>query len=169
MKNFLLKIIDFFFLITFTELFIGGGGRIFSFHEFTLRKILFSLGIVWFFYNLLQKRKIGQLELLFSGCFIIITLFGFAIGLSNHAGLTLIVLDLQQQIFFLSILYFSLYINSADKIERIINLIKYSSLFLAIAYLITIFLIQFKIISFVSFYNFLSKDSFYNELIKKLI
>lgn len=147
-KFFNLKLIDIFFTIIFIELFIGGSGRVFTYHHVTLRMVLFSLALLWFFIHFLQKRKIGKAELLLSICFLVIIAFNSILGLLHNASLNSIFPDVKQQIIFFSIFYFSLYINSEEKIERIVRLIKYSSLFLSIGYLITIILIHLKIIAF---------------------
>ena len=156
------KIESYFFTFLLFELFLGGSGRIFSFGFISLRMILFSIALIWFSIRFLYESK-DKFILRIVVYFTIVLATGVIVGLLNKAPKNLIFIDIKQLFFFFSIICFSICIKTKEQINKVILLIKISTLTLAISYLICYGLIQLNIIKMEPFYNYLSVKWLHNE------
>lgn len=154
--------LELFFSILLMELFLGGGGRIFSFGFFSLRMFLFAIAVMWSLFLISSKKLSGNFYF-FIFLFLFCTVFSTVLGLINGGPLKLILEDVKPLTYFVSFIFFGFYINSYKRILKVISLIKLSSLLLAITYLVILVLINTGLLSFQSLYRFLSKPSFANE------
>jgi hypothetical protein len=152
----------YFFTFLLYELFLGGSGRIFSFGPITLRMILFSIALLWFSIRIFQNpnKKFVIRMVLFFGVTICI---GTIIGILNHAPIGLIFTDIKQLLFFLSIIYFSFYLNTKEQVENCIKILKNATLILSVGYLICYTLLQLNILEMEPFYNTLSVEWLHDE------
>ncbi len=156
------KIEAYFFSILLFELFIGGSGRVISFGFITLRMILFSIALIWFSIRLLVESKDNFIYRIITA-FIALIIIGATVGYMNNAPKGLIFTDIKQLLFFLSIICFSICIKTKEQIDKIIKIIKLSTLILAVTYLICYMLIKLNIIEMDPFYNMLSAKWLHDE------
>lgn len=154
---------DVFFAFIIVELFIGGSGRVFTYHNITLRMLLYGAALIWFFITAIKTRQVNRFELVCASIFVLSTVLSTCLGILHEANPKFILLDIKPLLFFLSIFYFGKYINSLERIRRIIQLLKFSSLFMAVSYLIVLLLLKTNIIGFDPLYNYLSRPEFYLE------
>ena len=146
------------FFIVLIEMFIGGGGRLFSSNFLTIRMVLFFivLAINIPLFLITNNIKVYAIKLLFA--FTIPLLLSFILGLINTANKALIFEDIKPLSYFYSFVFFYLNIREVKDIQRIINLIKFCSLIMAVMYLTIYFAIQNDLIDFKSLYIMLSSS-----------
>lgn len=147
----LLKIL---FILTLLELFLGGGGRVFEIGAATLRMILFFfnmliIGVLYF-----SRKRIPKYVVVLTFSALVILLFYSFLGWINGAEFTLIAEDVKPLSYFFSILFFSYYIDSNERVQLVVSLIKGSSLVMAITYILIQVLFIFGKIDFFSFYEY---------------
>lgn len=147
----LIKII---FVITLLELFLGGGGRVFEIGIATFRMVLFFLNILVVSILYVYRGRIPKYVPLISISIAAILIFYSILGLVNGAELSLIAEDVKPLSYFFSIIFFSYFIDSEERVKLVITLIKGSSLFMAISYILIQILIFFGYIDFLSFYQY---------------
>lgn len=156
------KIESYFFSILLFELFLGGSGRVISFGFITLRMILFAIALFWFTLRIvIEPNDKFVYRAIFA--FIILLLVGSYVGYRNNAPTGLIFTDVKQLLYFFSIICFSYLIKSKEKIDKVLKIIKISTLILAISYLICYVLIKINIIQMDALYNLLSAKWLHNE------
>jgi hypothetical protein len=162
--------------VFFVELFIGGGGRLIDFGILSIRQVLFLLLLVTFFYRIAKEKAVFDRSLntfirinpVTVGVYVLIIWFGASavIGFMNGHPVSIIVMDFLRVSFFA--LYFPLaYYVSEDRftLSRIIKLLKYSSLIVAIFTIMvdllgkTIFAADFY--PFYTFMNWIMNDDLY--------
>jgi hypothetical protein len=143
---------ELFIVILLLELFIGGGGRIFSFGGITLRMILFLISILSCFFFFFGKFVLKKNVIYILVSFTAFSIFYILIGLINHAKLVLIFEDFKPLSFIYILLPLSLLI-SKDTLSTVDKLLRFSSLFMATAYLTILLLITYKVIPFLEFYQ----------------
>lgn len=151
----LLKII---FIITLLELFLGGGGRIFEIGAATLRILLFFLNIVIVLVLFAYRERIPKRVVLISIAVLAILLFYTFLGWFNGAPFLLIAEDVKPLSYFFSILFFSYYIDSEERVQLVVSLIKKSSLFMALAYISIQVLFYLGKIDFIQFYQYVNTE-----------
>ncbi|MBP3041447.1 O-antigen ligase family protein [Bacillaceae bacterium Marseille-Q3522] len=154
--------------IFFIELFAGGGGRLIDFGVLSIRQVLFLLIIFTFIFRIIKEKAIWNPEVntffrftpLSIGIYLLIGSFAFSAiyGYINGHPLSIIVMDFFR-VSFIG-LYFPLayYIsNKRFSIERIIKLLKYSALVVAI-FTIVVSLLGKTVFSanFYPFYDFIN-------------
>lgn len=144
------------FIITLLELFVAGGGRVFEIGGATLRIVLFFLNIliVAVLYVYRAKISIYAVAICIS---VFVILFCYSIwGWINGAPIALIVEDVKPLSYFFSILFFSYYINSEQRVKLVVSLLRKSSLFMALAYISIQVLFYLGKIDFMSFYQYVN-------------
>ncbi|WP_044747191.1 O-antigen ligase family protein [Bacillus alveayuensis] len=151
------------FLLTlfFIELFIGGGGRLFSFGPITLRMVLFAIIITIFIIRLLVGKAFIIKNTNTILVYILLLWFGmsFLIGLLNGNKLNLMIGDIKTLSFLL--IYFPLcYYISNDRfsVKSIFNLLKATSI------IISMMTITITILANTVYLNSLDLYEFINDL-----
>lgn len=147
----LLKII---FIITLLELFVAGGGRVFEIGAVTLRILLFFLNIAVVAVLYMYRASIPKYVVVISFAALFVLLFYSFLGWFNGASFALIAEDVKPLSYFFSILFFSYYIDSEHRVHLVVSLIKKTSLFMALAYIMIQVLFFLGRIDFMSFYNY---------------
>tara|TARA_R110002126_G_scaffold141128_2_gene286001 strand:- start:6042 stop:7211 length:1170 start_codon:yes stop_codon:yes gene_type:complete len=149
-------LISILFSITLIELFIGGGGRVFEFGSITLRIGLFVINILLTTLLYIRRGKIEGYVLVISSVFIIVSIFYGVLGFLNGALLPLIIEDIKPLSYFLSIIFISYYIREYKDVALVVSLIKKTSFFMAVLYLIIQVLFLSGNLNFSWFYNFVN-------------
>ncbi|NHF59084.1 hypothetical protein FK220_007020 [Flavobacteriaceae bacterium TP-CH-4] len=149
----LLKLI---FIITLLELFVGGGGRVFEIGGATLRILLFFLNIVIVSVLYVYRAKIPKYVVVLVASVLCILLFYAVLGWFNGAPFALIAEDVKPLSYFFSILFFSYFIDSKERVQLIVSLIQKTSLFMALAYIGIQLLFFLGKISFLPFYEYVN-------------
>ncbi len=152
-----------FFTIMLLEIFLGGAGRLTTFGPLTLRMYLFIAGIGLFFLLLLSGRKLSRTTLVLMGCFLVVFVIAILQGLmfgDSHANLFA---DVKMVSFFFILPFFDMMINSYTDYVRVVKLIKWTSLFLAIAYLVFFVFLNSHIVPFLTIYRAMSKPEYFAE------
>ncbi|MGI9552862.1 MAG: hypothetical protein ACR2MT_16780 [Aurantibacter sp.] len=147
----LLKII---FIITLLELFVAGGGRVFEIGGATLRMALFFLNIIIACVMYVYRASIPQYVVVLLGAAFVVLLFYAGLGWFNGAPFASIAEDVKPLSYFFSILFFSYYIDRKERVQLVVSLIKKSSLFLAIVYILIQAGFFLGRIDFMWFYNY---------------
>ena len=123
------------FSITLIELFVGGGGRVFEIGPLTLRMILFMLNLVVISVLWVYHGKISMFIMVVAlGVGSVLLAYAF-LGMVNGAEASLIAEDIKPLSYFFSILFLGYYIDGEKRMNLVVSLIKYSSLFMAVVYL----------------------------------
>jgi hypothetical protein len=143
-------------VLTLLELFLGGGGRIFEIGVGTLRMLLFFINILLAFLLYLERKTVPYYVLILGLVAFIILLFYSILGWINGAKWALIAEDVKPLSYFFSILFFSYYIDSADKVKLFVSVLKKTSLFMAIAYIGIQILFFLGKMDFMWFYNYVN-------------
>jgi hypothetical protein len=160
----------------FVEIFVGGGGRLIDFGFVSIRQVLFLLLLLTFAFRILKDKAIFNKEIntffrmnpVTVGIYLLIAWFfvGMLVGYINGHPLGAIITDFFRVSFFA--LYFPLayYIsNERFSLKRIITLLKYSALAVAIFTITvsllgkTVFASNFK--PFYDFMNWLMNDDLF--------
>lgn len=141
------------YLFLFTELTIGGGGRLFSFGPVTLRMILFAAAMLITFVFLLQGRKISNESKEILIFFLITIGIGIIVGVVNDSMQKLWWEDVKPLLYFLILPFFELVIAEKKLVEQSCSIIRISALVLAFAFFIILVLIHSGAIPFMKFYH----------------
>ena len=152
-RNFLKQ---FFFIVVLSEIFLGGGGRLIDTGSLSIRMFLFICSLLLCIFLLIYGRSIDKNILWLSLACTITLILGGIVGLLNGHDVLNILIDIKPLIYFYSIFYFYLSINSIDDIELIVRTLRRCSLILGVLYLILFFLIHFRLIPFDKFYAWAS-------------
>ncbi|WP_291047300.1 hypothetical protein [Empedobacter sp. UBA1574] len=155
-KNFnFLRLFLYFILI---EIVIGGSGRMLEFGPLSLKMVLFGVAMILTFFN--AKKIILDKNLLFlEGFFLLLTLFSLSIGFFSNSEPENIFEDIKPLIFIIIINFFIITIDSIRTIDKVINIIKYFSVFMAIIYIIIVLMLFLGILNFDVFYEGQSENS----------
>lgn len=126
------------FYLILLEISLGGGGRLTSLGDVSLRIVLFVLSMSIAFLSLNRVRNYHlNLAFLFSG----ILVFSSFLGILNKAKIELVLEDVKILCYFIIILFFSLKIRTAKDLDGVIDIIKISSVGLSAAYILAEILI----------------------------
>jgi hypothetical protein len=141
------------FLVTLTELVIGGGGRFFAIGPVSLRMVLFGMCLITSL-TLLVREKIFPKELtILIALFTATLLVALVVGISNGASRQFWWEDIKPLSYFF-ILPFFFYAVHDD--HRLINdsakVFRTSAVFLACSFIVTLSLIHSGIVPFLQFY-----------------
>ncbi|MEH7274656.1 O-antigen ligase family protein, partial [Neobacillus vireti] len=154
--------------VFFVELFVGGGGRLIDFGVLSIRQVLFILLIVTFIFRIVKEKAwfntrintFFRINPVTIGVYALIVWFAASavIGLVNGHPLSIVMMD------FLRVAFFGLYFplayyisNERFTLNRIIRLLKYSALVVAI-FTITVSLLGKTVFAanFKPFYDFMN-------------
>lgn len=154
--------------VFFVELFVGGGGRLIDFGFLSIRQVLFILLLVTFSLRIIREKAIFNKEVntffkfnsVSIGVYLLLSWFFVSAltGFLNGHPLSIIVMDLFRVIFFVAYFPLAYYISETRFTkERVIQILKYSALAVAILTLI-IGLLGKTVFSanFVPFYRFMN-------------
>jgi len=146
-------------LLIFGEMFLFGSGQILPLYGgLTLKMFNYGLmlmvSLVYFFLQYKVSRDTIQLLVLY----FIITSLASLLGIIN-GGLGNLFLDISPLSYFLIIFFIDLYIKDISDVDFVIKILKFSTVLLAILYLIYILLIKLNVISFEVVYVFLEDTS----------
>lgn len=139
--------------IILLEIILGGGGRFTVFGPVSLRMILFGSAIAYTVLRLWKKETIDIRYLTLVLLFIAITAFSILTGFYAGADKQLIFQDVKPLSYFLILPFFAITIRDKNLLARISKLFIYGALFLSVAYLTTVVLVNSGIIAFKSFYT----------------
>lgn len=143
--------------VTLLELFLGGGGRFTPLGDLTLRMYLFLAGFIISIWIILKERKIDIEVLGLIIIFSTITTISAITGYLNNAPQAAIYEDVKPLSFFYAILFFSIAINNRNKIQWMIRLIIFSSIVMAIAYIVILSLAHLGFFTFDEMYQLVYK------------
>lgn len=142
-------------LLIVMEVVIGGGGHFTAIGNFTLRMAMYLLSIPIAIVYILVDKKLPKYVLMLTSIFTFLLILATVIALINQAETEMILEDIKQLLFFYTLLFFSITIVTLKDIEKVTNIVKYSSLILAFCYVIFILLLYFGFIDFMAMYTYL--------------
>ena len=153
-----------FFLILLLEVFLGGAGRLTTLGPLTLRMYLFIIGMMLFiFCFFFAGKKLMKATIIIMGMYLALMAIGIVCGLVNSSDYSLLLADVKMLSFFLILPLFDLMIKDKNMVERIIRLLKLSTLIMAAAYLIFLVILHLEIIPFLTLYDAMSKPEYFDE------
>lgn len=162
-KHIIFKLSKLYLLILLIEIFLGGAGRLITIGPLTLRMYLFIGGMIITVLLIFIGYRLSSLSKVVISCFTMIYLSAILLGLSNNADITLLLADAKMASFFYIYPLFDLVIREDLIINRIVILLKASSVLMAISYLTTILLLYFGVINLKELYETLSKEEYADE------
>ena len=135
------------FVVSLTELLVGGGGRLFEIGPLTLRMYLFGATQVVVWWSILRGswRPDATTWKLF-GALAGLTAVSAGIGWFNQAPLGAIFTDVKPLLYWANLLFYAQIINSSERLELVKTVFRWSSALLAVAYLLVLLLWKFNII-----------------------
>lgn len=139
------------------ELMIGGSGRFLEIGPVTARMILYTIALIYSLFLVVRGTFIKKYYVKLTILVFVLSLFSSLVGSFNHADPYLIFEDLKQVSYFPMIIFFSIFINSYDKVLKISYLIKLSAIVLLASYLLVLSALLLGIIRFDVLYEFLSE------------
>lgn len=154
--NFFLKV---FFILLALELFLLGSGRLIEIGFLTMRMILFTLAVFLSVVIIISTQRIEKNVAVILLTFFILLYISTVNGIINGSDIYKILEDLKPLFFILILLTFSLFIKTKKNINLVVKLIKFSSIVLAILYLIFLLVMYLGIFDFSIVYSFLSGKS----------
>lgn len=152
-----------YFYIMLMELFIGGAGRLTTFGPLTLRMYFFIGAVLITLIFFLKGYRTSNLSNVLLLIFSIIYIWSIINGLISNAEYNRIIDDAKMAAFFILLLFFDLIIDNRRTIDIIIILLKFSSLFLALTYIIFFLLLFLGVLDFKEYYLILSKEEYADE------
>ena len=144
------------FTVILTELILGGGGRLLEIGTLTVRMYLFFFAVACAIPVILSRRRIPTHVVVFLIISILSIVLASIIGILNGADLNLIFKDIKPLLFIFFILPTFLFFEKPSNILLIKKIITYSSLIMAILYLIVLGALLLGTINFRSFYVLVS-------------
>jgi hypothetical protein len=126
------------FLIALTELFLGGGGRLFELGSGTVRMYLFATCLVVYaacMYLRIRPRDGQSLALGLVFLYLLVHVGGLLVGTFNGAGIKDMMTEFQHSLYWLAAPFFALMLQSPAMVYRVSFLVRFCGMFLAIAYL----------------------------------
>ncbi len=146
-----MKTINFLLYAVVIEISLGGGGRFTSVGNFSIRMFLFVVSMVCtaFLFQKIKKEYLGLTYIFF-----LIQLFSFYVGIVENAEIDLVLEDVKILSYFPMLLFYSVSLDSQEKVDTLVKLIKISSVFLSISYIITYWGLQTEVIDKQLFYEF---------------
>ncbi|SJN48235.1 hypothetical protein FM120_20905 [Sphingobacterium faecium PCAi_F2.5] len=139
------------------EIVIGGSGRLVEFGSLSLKMVFFLIAMLISFFSLnrVDSKEISNLQIVF----LLVLLLGFCLAAFNNAQIEFLIEDIKPLLFMFMINYFAINIKSLKNIQFVSSLIKWSSLFMAIIYLLIVFGLYVGVIDFSKFYQQQSEGS----------
>ena len=144
------------FSITLIELFIGGGGRVVEFGPLTLRMVLFGSNLALVSVLWISRGKIQVYIVVLSFTVLTLLILYALIGRINGASMALIIEDIKPLSYLFSILFFGYFIDSKERVQLVVSLIKLSSLLMALTYVGLQIFFYLGQLQFHPFYNYVN-------------
>jgi hypothetical protein len=152
-------ILSWFFWIFILEVCVGGSGRLIQFGgELTLRKINFVIALLISFLIIFHIKKISKDIAYIFISYSILLAVATIIGFINYGNDARIIENILMQSFFLLLPFYSLFIKNEDDVKKVIGILKFASLFIAIIYLSVLLLIALGVLDFVTVYLTISNS-----------
>lgn len=155
-KPHLIYVVLYIFLL---DLFIGGGGRLYDIGIVSPRMYLYTVTVIISALLIIDSKKINieifQIIIFFSSTLI----FSLVVALINGNPIANILLDIKPLLFFYALIFLHKVINSAEKVIMVANILRVSSVILALSYVLILLLLHFKIIDFYKFYSITNNTS----------
>ena len=152
-----------FFTLFLLELFLGGAGRLTTFGPLTLRMYLFILGLFVLGTMLLMGRKLTKTTVSLMLIFLCVFALAIVRGLFNSEDYSRIFDDAKMVSFFFILPFFDIMIKDYRTADKVVRLLKFCSLFMAVAYLIFFVVLNLKLIPFLTIYQAMSKPEYFAE------
>ena len=152
-----------FFTIFLFELFLGGAGRLTTFGPLTLRMYLFILGLFVLGGLLLMGKKLTKTTVSLMLIFLCVFVISIIRGLFNSEEYIRIFDDAKMVSFFFILPFFDIMISDYKTADKVIRLLKFCALFMAVAYLIFFVVLNLKLIPFLTIYQAMSKPEYFAE------
>lgn len=135
------------FVISLTELLVGGGGRLFEIGPLTLRMYLFGAtqAVVWwsiFRGSWRPDKSILKLFAALAG----LTALSAAIGWLNNAPLGAIITDVKPLLYWANLLFYAQIVQSKERVELVKACFRWSAAGMAVSYLLVLLLWRFGVI-----------------------
>lgn len=148
------------YLLFVIELFIGGGGRLFSFGSVTARMIIFSLCLVAHgILSLTKGRQPGlKIALILVGLFFLTHLHAVGLGLLNGQKIEFIISEFQKALFWLCAPFIAHILKKPVMVERTAAILQKCSIFLSASYLLLILLILVGVVNPILLYEVASES-----------
>jgi hypothetical protein len=141
------------YLILFSELAIGGGGRLFAAGPVSLRMLLFAVALLTSVYFFLKGKRLSRDAahiLIFFGAVTTVCLF---VGIQNGAELKFWWEDVKPLLFILILPFFEWTLRDETTVIQTFSIIKVSALIQAVAFVTVLLLIHTGIMPFLEFYH----------------
>lgn len=128
-----------------------------EFGTVSLKMILFVIAMTISFFSLrnINGKDVFRLQ----SIFLLVLAIGFVNGAFSEADPNLIFEDIKPLLFLFMVNFFAININSINDIKKVSSVIKFSSLIMAIAYLLIVVGLNFGFIDFSKFYEEQSETS----------
>ena len=153
----LMKAIGKFFLIIIVlEVSLGGGGRLFDTGPFTLRMVLFGLGLLYSVAIFLSREKIPREFVFLSGLFVALSCFSLLISSLNNQPFSAALRDFKPLAYFLLLPFFASTIRSVHDVITVSRVLRLSALVLAVLYLIVLAIWKSGLVTTVQMYEWLN-------------
>lgn len=140
------------FILLFSEIAIGGGGRLTSLGPVSLRMILFVIASVFTLIASTRGQKISKEYKILLTLFIITITIGWIRGILNGAEQQYWWEDIKPLLYFFILPFFAITFSNEINILNASRIIRFAAVFLAVAFFVALFLIHTNIIPFLDFY-----------------
>lgn len=147
-----------FFYLFLIEIVIGGSGRMIEFGALSFKMVLFVFAMLLTFLNI-RKIHLDKNLIFLEGFFLFLTMFSFAIGILHNSKIENIFEDVKPLIFILIINFFIISIENIKTILKVVNIIKYFSVFMALVYISIVIMLFLGVLHFGIFYEEQSENS----------
>jgi len=149
-----------FFLFLVFEVCIGGSGRVLEIGGgLTIRKINFTAALLMSFVIIFYLKKIRKEYAYIIIVFFITLIVSTILGIISYGNDERIVENILIQSFLLLLPFYSLFINDEKDIDAVVGIVKFSSIFMSVLYLIVLALIINGTVEFSTLYDMTEESS----------
>lgn len=120
------------------ELALGGGGRLLQVGPLTLRMLLFGISLVWVLAKLAMGARVAGDICAFTVWYAVLLVFGSVVGILSGADLGSVGLDVKPLSYFFMLPFFALAIRGVEDVRRVMAILRWCALILAIGYLLAL-------------------------------
>jgi hypothetical protein len=141
------------YLILFSELAIGGGGRLFAAGPVSLRMLLFMIALLTSVYFFLKGKRLSRDAahiLIFFGA---VTTVCLLVGIQNGAERKFWWEDVKPLLFILILPFFEWTLRDGKIVDQSLSIIRVSALIQSVAFIAILLLIHTGVIPFLDFYH----------------
>ena len=151
------------YTLTSFELFIGGGGRLFTVGPLTLRMILFAILIgAWFYTSIQAKREWMQgqkLALVLVAMYCLAHFPALFTGTVNGYDMKEMFADLQQSLYWFAAPFFAMVLSQPAMVEKTARIVQVAGGLLAVLYLGAVAALSFGLVNFFDIYAQMSETN----------